>query len=306
MPYTFNRRQLLAAGLPAAGFLLAPQLAWSKTQIGSKTVSTLSDGHLTLPLNFIFPDVPQDELQALLSPDGGKLEAIEPPCNLTLLEDGERRVLFDAGSGQNFMPTAGKLGDALAEAGIDAETITDVIFTHAHPDHLWGIVDDFDEIAFPSAQLHFPRAEWDYWYDENTAESLGDARKTFAVGARNRLEMMEEQVSLFDAGAEVLPGVEAVDSRGHTPGHTSYVIHGGNGDGVMVVGDAISNAAVSFARPQWPTGSDQDKQQGIKTRVALLDRLATDKLAIVGYHLPDGGMGRVERDGTAYRFASGS
>ena len=65
-----------------------------------------------------------------------------------------------------------------------------------------------------------------------------------------------------------------------------------------------TNAAVSFAKPDWPTGSDQDSQQGIETRVALLDRLATDKLAIVGYHLPDGGMGRVERDGTTYRFAS--
>ena len=306
MPFTITRRQLLAAGLPAAGFLLAPKLAWTKTEIGSKTVSTLSDGHLTLPVNFIFPDVPQDELQALLSDGGSKVEAVEPPCNLTLVEDGERKILFDAGSGPNFMPTAGKLGDALAEAGLDADAITDVIFTHAHPDHLWGIVDDFDEIAFPSAQLHFPRVEWDYWYDENTVDSIGDARKTFAVGARNRLELMEEQVTLFDAGAEVLPGIEAVDSKGHTPGHTSYVIHGSNGDGVMVVGDAITNAAVSFAKPDWPTGSDQDPQQGIETRVALLDRLATDKLAIVGYHLPDGGMGRVERDGTTYRFAGES
>ena len=306
MPYTLTRRQLLAAGLPAAGLLLAPKLAWTKTQIGSKTVSTLSDGHLTLPLNFIFPDVPQDELLALLSPDGSKLEAVEPPCNLTLLEDGDRKILFDAGSGANFMPTAGKLGDALAEAGLDVDSITDVIFTHAHPDHLWGIVDDFDEITFPSAQLYFPRAEWDYWYDENTVDTIGDARKTFAVGARNRLELMEEQVTLFDAGTEVLPGIEAVDSKGHTPGDTSYVIHGGNGDGVMVVGDAITNAAVSFAKPDWPTGSDQDPQQGIMTRTALLDRLATDKLAIVGYHLPDGGMGHVERDGSAYRFASES
>lgn len=304
MPARLNRRQLLAAGLPAAAFMLAPGPAWSKMAVGSKTVSTLSDGHLTLPINFVFPDVPSEELQALLSPGGSPVEAIEPPCNLTLLEDGDRKVLFDAGSGPNFMPTAGKLGDALAEAGIDAEAITDVVFTHAHPDHLWGIIDDFDEIAFPAAQLHVPRKEWEYWHDENTVDTIGDARKTFAVGARNRLELIREQVTLFDAGAEVVPGVEAVGTHGHTPGHTSYVIHDGKGGGVMVIGDAITNASVSFAKPDWPTGSDQDQQQGIKTRMALLDRLATDGLSIVGFHLPDGGTGRVERSGTAYRFAA--
>ena len=303
-----SRRKVLALGGMAAIPLLVPDLcaAAQSLNIGTKTLTTLSDGNLVLPVSFLFPDVPAKKISKFLAENKMNPERLEPPCNLTLLRDGKRTILFDAGAGPNFMPSAGKLPETLEAAGVAPETITDVIFTHGHPDHLWGIVDDFDEIAFPQAKLHFPRTEWDFWRADDTLSKMSEARQTFAIGAKNRLDAMEAQVVLFDAGQEVVSGVEAVATPGHTPGHTAFVIHGnGAGDPVMVVGDALTNHIVSFQRPDWPSGSDQDAEMGAKTRKSLLDRLAGEKMTIVGFHLPNNGLGRVERNGNAYRFAPG-
>ncbi|MBL4731883.1 MAG: MBL fold metallo-hydrolase [Rhizobiaceae bacterium] len=303
-----NRRNfLLASAAVAATSGLGVSRASSRTvyELGHRKISSLSDGNLVLPVSFLLPDVPGDELEPFLKAHGMSSEAFRPECNLTLVQDGERTILFDAGAGANFMPTAGKLPDQLSESGIDPASVTDVIFTHGHPDHLWGILDDFDEIAFPDAQLHFPQVEWDFWRADDTISKMSEARKVFAVGAQTRLAAMEENVSLFKPGGEILDGIEAVDTPGHTPGHTSFVVHGGS-EGVMILGDAITNHVISFQKPDWPSGSDQDAQMGIKTRLALLDRLAGDKMAVIGYHLPNGGAGRVERDKSVYRFVGDS
>lgn len=280
---------------------LLPALASTSIQLGRKTVHSISDGHLQLPMSFIFPDVEEGPLKKLLLANGMSTKFLTPECNLTLVEDGEKKILFDAGSGANFMASAGILFSSLEDQGISPESITDVIFTHGHPDHIWGIVDDFDEISFPNAKLHFPRVEWDFWRADDTLAKMGDGRKSFVIGARNRMAVMEERVTLFNVGDEVLSGVEAVNTAGHTPGHCSFAIHDGS-QSLMVIGDAITNHVVSFLKPEWPSGSDQDADLGIKTRKLLLDRLATDKMQIIGYHLPNGGVGRVERKEQAYQF----
>jgi glyoxylase-like metal-dependent hydrolase (beta-lactamase superfamily II) len=95
----------------------------------------------------------------------------------------------------------------------------------------------------------------------------------------------------------------AHDTPGHTPGHMAFELRQGS-EAVMVVGDAIANDHLALARPDWASGSDQDAEQGIATRLRLLDQLANDKMAMVGFHLPEGGLGRVERNGDAYRFVA--
>lgn len=302
-----NRRQMLAAGVSLA---VATGLPWRTAaqtvrRIGEKQVRSIGDGYLTLPVSFLFPDVPEAELTRLLAENGLDTETLTPPCNLTLVETGDRRVLFDAGAGPNFMPTAGELLERLEVAGHDPADITDVVFTHGHPDHLWGILDDFDEITFPEARLFFPQPEWDFWRADGAIEKMDEGRQAFAVGAKNRLEAIEERVELFEDGAELAPGIEAVATHGHTPGHMSFAIHAeaGSADaGLMVIGDALTNHFISFERPKWPSGSDQEPERAIETRLRLLDRLASEKMPIIGYHLPEGGEGRVERHGDAYRF----
>lgn len=302
-----TRRDAMALIGATAALPLIPGLstrAVADIALGAKTVTTVSDGNLILPLDFVFPDVPQDELVALLEAAGqGAGGAVEPDCNVTILKDGDRVVLFDVGSGPNFMPSAGKILDNIDAAGIAPEDVTDVLFTHAHPDHIWGLLDDFDEFVFPEANYYLNQVEWDYWRADDTLDAMPEARKSFVVGAQNRLAALEDVIQFFSWGDEVLPGIEAVDTRGHTPGHTSFAIHDGS-ESVHVIGDAATNSIISFAHPEWPSGSDHDTETGIATRVALLDRLVGDQSRIVGFHLPEGGIGHVEKDGTGYRFVA--
>ncbi|MHA7776760.1 MBL fold metallo-hydrolase [Roseibium sp. M-1] len=302
-----SRRSVLGTGLAVtvAGLTGFPRLAAARASltIGDHTITVLSDGHLSLPMNFILPEQSPEEIAALLSPHGLATDMLTPDCNVTLMTSGDRVVLFDTGAGPNFQPTAGALPANLEAAGIAPEDVTDVVFTHAHPDHLWGILDEFDDPLYPEARLWVPQAEWDYWRADDTLEKMPDERKAFVVGAQSRFEAIEDNVAMVTPGQEVLPGVEAVDTAGHTPGHMSYMIHGG-AENLLVVGDAITNSVISFERPDWVSGSDQDRDLGIKTRMALLDRLAQDRARVIGYHFPHPGGGFVERSGTAYRFVA--
>jgi len=304
-PLDLTRRTLMQGSIAAAATTLLPVglRPAQALQIGEAVLTSVSDGNLVLPLSFSYPDVPEDELIALLEAHGQPTDSLMPDCNVPILKTSDRLILFDVGSGANFMPTAGKLIENMEEAGFDPAEVTDVVFTHCHPDHLWGLIDDFDEIVFPNAGFHMGRAEWEFWRDPGTVDAMPEARKTFAVGAQNRLSYLEDMITLFEPGAEVLPGVEAVDTAGHTPGHMSYMLHGGS-EPVLVAGDAILHFAVSFEHPSWPSGSDQDPEMGIATRKKLLDRLATDKAMLTAYHLPTPGEGRVEREGSAYRFVA--
>lgn len=300
-----TRRDILrsAVGLAgAAALAVSVRPVWAQTLAsGAGELTVLSDGTLTLPMSFAFPDAPADELEALLAANDMPLDALRPDCHVTILQTGDRLAVFDAGSGSNFMPTAGFLSDSLAEAGIDPADVTDVIFTHAHPDHIWGVTDDFDDPVFPNAAYHIGRAEWDFWSAPDAISRVPEDRQTFVVGAQNRFAAIEDRVAFLKPGDEVLPGVEAVDTAGHTPGHLSFMVHGG-ADPVLIGGDALTNSVISFVRPEWPTGSDQDPEMGTRTRLSLLDRLASDRVRLIGYHFPHAGAGIVERAAGAYRY----
>lgn len=298
----FTRRRML--GATAAGAICGmPRMGLTATQttLGTATITTLSDGNLVLPREFLLGDLDPEKAAPILAEHGISGDVMEPPCNLTLLQDGERTVLFDAGSGHAFMPSAGELPDALDAAGLSPDDITHVIFTHAHPDHLWGVLDDFNDPIFTNATHMIGQTEWDYWTDPATVDTIGEARASFAVGAARRLAAIEDRIEFFTGGQEVVSGIMAHASNGHTPGHMSFEVRNGS-EAVMVVGDAIVNGHLAFARPDWPSGSDQDVEMGIATRLRLLDQLATDKMALVGFHLPGGGLGRVERANGAYIF----
>lgn len=301
-----TRRTLLQGAGAGLALSAMPRGAWSAStlEFGDMTVQTLLDGNLVLPPEFIFGPMPKDGLAPILDRYGLNGPTLTPDCNVTLMQDGTRTVLFDTGSGPAFQASAGKLGDALDAAGVAPEDVTHVVFTHCHPDHLWGVLDDFDEPFFPEAQHMMGRAEWDYWFDPATVDAIQPERTTMAVGARRRMEVLEDSIALFDDGDEVLPGVAALATYGHTPGHMAFELRSGN-DAVLVVGDAIGNHHVAFERPDWHSGSDQDPETAAATRLRLLDRITADDMALIGFHLPEGGLGRAERQGESYRFVPG-
>ncbi|PCD76856.1 MBL fold metallo-hydrolase [Pseudothioclava arenosa] len=287
-----------ALTLGASSLLPRRSFAASTLALGSAMLDTLSDGNLVLPLSFV---TPHDGAAAKLAELGVTGDQVEPPCNVTLYRDGTNTVLFDVGAGPDFMPTAGKLGEALDALGVSAEEVTHVIFTHAHPDHLWGVLDDFDEPLFTNATHMMGAAEMDYWLNPETVNTIGTERQSFAAGALRRLEILKDQIETFEPEAELLPGIRAHASFGHTPGHMAFEVAQGS-NSVMIVGDAIGNGHLAFAVPDWVSGSDQDAEMGVATRLSLLSMLAERKMAMIGYHLPGGGIGMVEAANGAYRF----
>lgn len=296
-----SRRRFLksAAAVPVLGAM--PRFAKAELALGAATLTTVSDGNLVLPGSFIFDPMPKDELAPILADYGLSQDRLTPECNLALYRDGTHTVLFDVGSGPDFMPSAGTIVDSLDAIGLMPEDITHVVFTHAHPDHIWGLLDDFDEPLFYEARYMMGRAEWDYWWNPNTVDEIGEARAAFAVGARRRMEAIEDAVEHFDDGQEILPGIAAISTPGHTPGHMAFEVRQGS-DTALVVGDAIGNHHVAFRKPGWESGSDQDAARAVTSRKMLLDRIANEHLTLIGFHLPDGGIGRAEREGDGYRF----
>jgi glyoxylase-like metal-dependent hydrolase (beta-lactamase superfamily II) len=282
-----TRRAFLASGLALP---LAPRLVRA-LPLGPATLTTVSDGSLVLPGSFIFAPVAEADLAPIVAEFGLDRERLTPECNLALYRDGTNTVLFDIGSGPDFMPTAGKLAEGLDAAGVAPEEITHVVFTHAHPDHIWGLLDEFDEPVFPDATYMMGRAEWDYWWNPATVDEIGEARAPFAVGAKRRMEAIEGTVEFFDDGEEILPGIAALASYGHTPGHMSFEVRNGS-DAALIAGDTIGNHHIAFVRPELWTGADQDEEMAAQTRLRLFDRLANEQMALIGFHLPEGGIGR--------------
>lgn len=307
-----DRRWFLAASGAAVlagpvsgrwGFALAAE-AHGFAQ-GAVEVTVLSDGHLVLPAAVLAPSAPPEELTALLTEIFGKPPAtIEPAANVALLRSGDDLVLVDTGSGNRFQPTAGKLRDNLAANGIDPAGVTKVVFSHAHPDHVWGTVLDDGSLAFPNAGYYVGQAEWDFWTDPDLPGRMPEEMRPFALGAQRDLGAVKERVTLVREGDAIAPGVGVIDTPGHTPGHISLLVEGG--EGLIVGGDVTPHAVVSLRRPDWAFGFDADPGQGVATRKALLDRAATEGHRLLSFHFAYPGVGLVERDGAAYRFVPAS
>jgi glyoxylase-like metal-dependent hydrolase (beta-lactamase superfamily II) len=296
-----TRRALLAASAASlAARVLPAQAALTTFKHGALEVTVVSDGHLVLPTSFLAPSAPPDERAAILKAAGQTAEQYESPTNITLIRAGTDLILVDMGSGDRFMPTAGKLWDNLKASGIDKSKITKVIFTHGHPDHLWGTVDELDELMLPQASFYVGAAEWDFWLSDNAERGLPAERAGFVTGARRNYAAIKQRVNLFKPGDEVVSGIQIVATPGHTQGHVSLALSGG--DGLLVGGDVLTHPLISFAHPEWRPTADHVPDQAAQTRAKLLDRLASDRSKLIGFHLPYPGLGLVERKDGAYRF----
>ena len=299
----------MLAGLGAA--LAAPLLRSGRAHaavpglrrsVGTIDVTVVSDGALTVPLSFSLPEIPSADAAAFLSAHGLPAAGGPIATNVSLVASGSELVLVDAGSGANFQPSAGKLAENLEAAGVEPDKITKVVFTHAHADHLWGAIDDFDDSErFPNASYVISAQEWDFWVDPGTPARVPDWLKGMALASARILKRLEGKLERRNAGEGVAAGLTFVDTAGHTPGHMSVMVESG-GERLLIGADALSHPAASFARPDWRWGSDYDSDRAVATRRRLLDLLALERIALIGFHLPWPGHGRVERRGTGYRF----
>jgi glyoxylase-like metal-dependent hydrolase (beta-lactamase superfamily II) len=155
---------------------------------------------------------------------------------------------------------------------------------------------------FPNASYLISAAELDFWLAEDAISRLPEDRHNFAAGAKRNLERIKESLEIIKPGQEIVTDMRVLDTSGHTAGHICVELSSG-GESVVVLGDALTHPIISFARPGWmPAADHHDPQRAAAVRKSLLDKLATDRQRVIGFHLPVPGIGFVERSGTTYRF----
>ncbi|MCT4607880.1 MAG: MBL fold metallo-hydrolase [Pelagimonas sp.] len=269
--------------------------------LGEAKMTVVSDGHLETPAGGLGVNADPEDVQAFLRRHFLSDTTNFGHTNHVLIELGAAKVLVDVGSGNRFLETAGRLMENLEAAGIDPSEVTHVVVTHAHPDHIWGIRDDFDEAIFPDAQYFIGAAEHAFWMQDGLASSVPAEMQQFVVGAQNSITVDGAEWVLVRDGQEITPGIRVIDTPGHTPGHMAVVVES-EGQQMIAVGDALNHAYMNFAHPDWFNGFDMDGMQTVDTRKRLLDMAATDQMAVLGYHFPFPGVGHVMKSGDAYRF----
>jgi glyoxylase-like metal-dependent hydrolase (beta-lactamase superfamily II) len=168
--------------------------------------------------------------------------------------------------------------------------------THLHLDHFFGLMaKDTNAPTFPNAQIHIPATEYAYWTNPTTKGAPADRIRAVFPGWKN--------IRQFEGDVEVVPGIRAVNSNGHTPGHTSYHVASG-GQQLMVLGDPTNVRALNMTNPGWHLVFDVDPNLAETNRHKLLDRVVADKVVATGYHWGAPGAGTVEKDGKGYALVA--
>lgn len=274
-------------------------------RIGDLLGTVVSDGILPLgePTG-AFNGPSNEELRAMLTRNFLSTENAILEQNIIVIDAGDQRILFDTGMGtsQLFGPTTGQLNSNLSVAGIEPESITAIVCTHGHCDHVWGIMSDAGERIFPNAQIWISEADFDFWTDEAKLSVTDPAwMPAFVKGARRNLMPNQDRMKFFKDGEEFLPGLQAMFTPGHTVGHTSFIVTSGN-DTLMVIGDLTHHHVILMETPLTQFAFDTDPAQSAQSRVRALDMIAAQRLPIIAYHFPWPGIGHVEKVGEGFRY----
>jgi glyoxylase-like metal-dependent hydrolase (beta-lactamase superfamily II) len=272
-----------ASGTPVAQF--------QAFKIGTLSAVALKDGRIVEPVDgksFIVGQSNQ-AVGALLKAGGAPADHFEFSIQPLLVHAGDHVLLFDTGAGKFFGDIAGKLPESIAAAGEKPASVTDIFISHAHGDHIGGLVTSTGALAFPNATIHISAPEWKWLM--NLSE---DQAKNFGIQQVSALvSTIKPRVVPFEPGADLLPGiVQAVELKGHTPGHSGYLIRSG-ADSVLVFGDAMHSFLVSVSKPSWLVAFDGNQQLAAATRVALVNNSAASSQRLYAEHFPFPGIGKI-------------
>ncbi|GAA5125447.1 MBL fold metallo-hydrolase [Pseudonocardia adelaidensis] len=266
-------------------------------------MTTIYDGALPIFATDMHGE-PSERITELLAdgflpPEGDLLTAV----NTFLFQSGGHTVLVDAGAGTSLGPATGHLLDNLRAAGISPEQVGDVLITHLHPDHVFGLLTADGQAAFPSATVHVSTLDAGHW--------LNDAVAANAEGAQAQIHRWAVQAlvpyraagrfSTFAYGEQPVQGVIAVDLHGHTPGHSGYLV-GAEGEQLLLWGDTMHSHTVQLRAPHVAMDIDSDRPVARAARMRILDEIRTQGWAVGGAHLPFPGIGRIRFRGGEARW----
>ncbi|MBR0830093.1 MBL fold metallo-hydrolase [Bradyrhizobium manausense] len=314
MTSNVTRRSVLAlgAGLGATTMLgetvlaKAPKLGtqpsyFYRFDLGNAEVTVVSDGPLPLgPPKGTFIGVPDDAVKKMLSDNFLSPENVVLEQNSPIVNTGDKLILFDTGMGTSkaFGPTTGRQQKSMKEAGIKPEDIDAVVFSHAHIDHIGGVVGEDGKVLFPNAQYYIAQSDFDFWTDES---KIGGPLKDFVLHARKNLLPIRDRLVFYKDGQEFLPGVQAIAAPGHTIGHTIFVVTS-NGKSFAFLGDLTHHPILLLEKPRMQFSYDTDPAQAAETRVKLLDMIATQKIPVMAYHYAWPGVGHIAKTGEGFHY----
>lgn len=275
-------------------------------KIGDIEVTVLSDGFRQVPVNdkYVMNASP-DDLAKALGAAGMPTDKMKNTYSPIVLTTGGKRVLFDTGNGEAVSVESkgerGTLNANLAAAGIDRNSIDVVVISHFHADHVNGLLMPDDSKAFPNAEIKVPEVEWNFWMDDGEMSRASKGRMTELFANNRRVfDTLKRNVTPYAWDKEVVPGVTAVGTPGHSFGHTSYRVMSG-GKTVFVQSDVCNNMAVFAPYPDWHGFFDQDPPKAAATRRKVYDMLVAEKLPVQAYHFPFPALARIEKAGDGYK-----
>jgi glyoxylase-like metal-dependent hydrolase (beta-lactamase superfamily II) len=280
-------------------------VALHRFHVGELELTVIQDGAIGFPPPFLAVNAPEEDVVALMNENSLGTELAPLSVGIVLVKSGDRLILLDNGSGRSTFTTEffgdniGRLMPTLELIDVSPETITDVVLSHYHPDHLGGTLTD-NSLTFPNAQHYLPQIEWDYLRSGDIDEFF----VPFVEFANSQLQPLADndgQLAFYGDEDEVVPGIQAIETLGHSAGHHSFMLES-NGQQLLLPIDVFPHQVIHLRHPEWFAGVDQIPELAVETRQQLLARTADEQIPILAFHFPFPGIGNILRDGDAYRF----
>ncbi|ASW73187.1 beta-lactamase [Chryseobacterium piperi] len=322
-----NRRELLKNGLLAGAFSVLPfantlagthkkTLVWKddlsgvkKIKLGELELYILTDGYIHEENLLSFaPRGNISELKTILKDNFRSEDSIDMAMNILLVKAKDRLILMDTGMGIFADERTGFLLKSLEKAGFSAADVTDIFISHAHPDHIGGVVDKEDKLVFPKADIFISKVEHDFWMRATLKDFTNSALKKqpellnkIILAIQRILKTIKPKLNFYDLDKSLYDNFSFQLAPGHTPGLTLVNINSGN-ESLLYIADLMHSDVVLFPHPDWGYFGDTDLDIAIESRKKILDQLAKTKSRAFAYHLPWPGLGFTQKKGNGFEW----